>query len=297
MDIDAVRTFLAVAAAGQGQAAADDLRLTQQGVSRRLRRLEDELGVELFVRGPRGSSLTVDGQAFMPHAEEVVRTHDRAMDSVQKTRRPMRIDVLNYRTAPADLLRRFHDAAPQEQIEAITLPNAKGSEAFQALLTHDIDATFRYVPDSSRLPSQLEAVRAIHDPHQLLVGPKHPLARRRSLEMNELQGRRIWIPGIRPGTEWHTFYAELSETHGLTIEPLGPNFGTEHLLDVIAESADLSSLVGQHTRLIWPSHYRLRRIPLTPPTPYPHFLVHRRDDTRPQLAALKSFIERDLPLA
>lgn len=47
--------------------------------------------------------------------------------------------------------------------------------------------------------------------------------------------------------------------------------------------AELASLVGQHTRLIWPSHYRLRCIPLTPPTPYPHFLVHRRDDARPQL--------------
>ena len=62
MDLDAVRTFVAVAAEGQFQAAADELGITQQAASKRIGTLERELGVALFARNPRGVRLTVDGQ-------------------------------------------------------------------------------------------------------------------------------------------------------------------------------------------------------------------------------------------
>ena len=44
---------------------------------------------------------------------------------------------------------------------------------------------------------------------------------------------------------------------GLSIDAVGPNFGTESLLDVIADAADLASLVGEQTRLLWPADYGL----------------------------------------
>ena len=62
MDLDGVRTFVAAADCGQFQAAADEIDLTQQGVSRRIAALEKSLGVRLFVRNARGVTLTADGQ-------------------------------------------------------------------------------------------------------------------------------------------------------------------------------------------------------------------------------------------
>ena len=61
MDLAAVRTFVAVAAAGQFQEAAVDLSITQQAVSKRIAALEKELGVRLFTRTPRGARLTAEG--------------------------------------------------------------------------------------------------------------------------------------------------------------------------------------------------------------------------------------------
>lgn len=56
MDTEAVRSFVRAAELGQLQQAADELRVTQQAVSKRIATLERELGVRLFVRTARGSS-------------------------------------------------------------------------------------------------------------------------------------------------------------------------------------------------------------------------------------------------
>lgn len=93
MDLEAVRTFVAAADLGQFQGAADDLEVTQQAVSKRIAALEKELGVRLFTRTARGAQLTVDGQAFLPHARTLLHTAERAAAAVRPGQRPLRVDV------------------------------------------------------------------------------------------------------------------------------------------------------------------------------------------------------------
>ncbi|MET9474826.1 LysR family transcriptional regulator, partial [Streptomyces sp. NPDC002922] len=83
MDLDTVRTFVAAADAGQFQEAAAELAVTQQAVSKRIAALERTLGVRLFTRTARGAELTIDGQAFLPHARELLRVAERAVASVR----------------------------------------------------------------------------------------------------------------------------------------------------------------------------------------------------------------------
>ena len=104
------------------------------------------------------------------------------------------------------------------------------------------------------------------------------------------------MPGIVTGTEWAAYYDELAAAFGLTIDPTGPNFGTEPLLDVIADSAELATFVGEQTRLIWPADYGLRRIALRHPTPvYPHSLIWRSDNSHPALTTLRHYLSATLP--
>ena len=112
MDLDAVRTFVAVAEAGQFSEAAADLSITQQAVSKRVAALEKALGVRLFARTARGAELTIDGQAFLPHARDLLGAAERAAASVRPGRRALRVDVIDSRLAPAGLLRDFHRAHP-----------------------------------------------------------------------------------------------------------------------------------------------------------------------------------------
>lgn len=91
MDLDGVRTFVVAADQGQFQEAAVELAVTQQAVSKRIAALEAELGVRLFARTPCGVALTIDGQAFLPHARAVLEAVRRATESVRAGRRALRV--------------------------------------------------------------------------------------------------------------------------------------------------------------------------------------------------------------
>lgn len=295
MDLDAVRTFVAVADAGRFQEAADRLAVTQQAVSKRVAALEKELGARLFTRTPRGARLSIDGQAFLPHARELLRAAERAAASVRPGSRALRVDVIGRRLAPAELLRAFHRTHPDIELDVVTLFDADA--AVDALRSGTIDATFRALPHfPGRSTEGIESVRVYDEPVQLLTGPDHPLAGARSVEPSRLAGHRIWMPGLVTGTEWGAYYDDLAAAFGLTIEVTGPDFGTDPLLDTIADSPALATLVGELTRLVWPSDQDLRRIPVHGPTPvYPHSLIWRADNPHPALAALRAHLHATRP--
>jgi DNA-binding transcriptional LysR family regulator len=290
VDLEAVRTFVSVAEAGQFQKAAADLSITQQAVSKRIAALERDLGVRLFTRTPRGAELTIDGQAFLAHARELLRAAERAVASVRTGRRPLRVDVINSRGAASGLLRDFHRAHPEIELDVLMLFDIE--PAVTAIRSGTIDASFRAVAAPGRpLPEDIKSVRVLDEPLQLLTGPAHALADAQSVTVAQLTGHRIWIPGIAPGTEWAAYYNDLVAEFGLTIEATGPNFGSDALLDTIADTPALATFMGEHTRLIWPADHGLRRIPVNDPTPvYPHSLLWHRDNPHPALATLRAHL-------
>ncbi|MFI8229967.1 LysR family transcriptional regulator [Streptomyces sp. NPDC085900] len=290
MDLDAVRTFVAVADAGRFREAALTLEITQQAVSKRVAALERDLGARLFTRTARGARLTVDGQVFLPHARDLLRAEERAAASVRPGRRALRVDVIGRRLAPADLVRDFHHAHPDAALDVVTLFDA--DTAISAVRSGTIDASFRALTlPARRLPDGLAAARVHDEPLELLTGPGHALAAARAVTPAQLAGHRIWMPGNVAGTEWAAFYDDLGAAFGFTIEVTGPDFGTEPLLDTIADSPHLATFVGVQTRMVWPAGHGLRRIPLRDPTPvYPHSLIWRADNPHPTLAALRAHL-------
>lgn len=293
MDIEGVRTFLAIADAGQFQVAATDLHVTQQAVSKRVAALERELGVALFTRTARGSQLTVDGQVFLPHAKEFLHTATRAVESVQPGKRALRVDVVHRRITPAVVLQEFYRAHPDIEIDVVTLGAGTAADAVAAVRDGIIDASFRSLPNATRLPTGIKASPTLNSALELLVGPAHPLAGARELRPEQLAGHRIWVPGIIEGSEWAAYYADLADAFSLSIDALGPHFGDEALMEQIATSPGLATIVGDRDRYLWPAHYDLRRIPLHDPTPvYPHSLIWSKTNPHHGLTALRSFITR-----
>ncbi|WP_194915729.1 LysR family transcriptional regulator [Catenulispora rubra] len=290
MDLEAVRTFLMAAQTGRFQDAATELAVTQQAVSKRIAALEKELAVRLFTRSARGAQLTIDGQAFLPHARALMQAEAKALASVRPERRALRVDVLAKRSGMSALLRGFHEARPEVELDVVTLVDI--GQALDAVRSGEIDATFRYVADVYALPPGVESARVFDDRLDLLVGPRHPLAGARTVTPVQLAGHRIWIPGIVPdGVEWSVYYKKLAAEFGLSIDGIGPFFGSDHLMDVIADSVDVASLVGEKPRLAWPDGHDLRRIPVVDPTPvYPHSLVWRSDNPHPVLALLRGHL-------
>ncbi|ACU37514.1 LysR family transcriptional regulator [Actinosynnema mirum] len=292
MDVENVRAFVAAAESGRLGDAAVELGISQQAVSKRVGALERAVGVALFARTPRGVRLTLDGAVFLPHARAVLRAVERAARSVRPENRVLRVDVPNLRTAPSTALRAFHAAHPEVALEVVTLPENHLGGALEAVRAGAVDASFRAVPLArADLPDGVRTARAVDSGLELLVGPRHPLADRAELAPVKLAGHRVWVPGIRPGTEWARFYRDFAGAFGAAVDGAGPHFGDEALLEVLAGSAEHATIVGSGDHYLWPAVYDLRRIPLRDPTPvYPHRLLWSTVNDHPGLADLRAFL-------
>lgn len=301
MNLEAVRTFVAVAEEGQFRHAAARLGVSQQAVSKRVAALEATLGVALFARVPTGAELTADGRAFLPHARAVLAAVRRAVESVRHEGRPLRVDVLRNLLASTEVLRDFHRAHPDAPLEVVTLDGAES--AVRALLDGEVDAAFAYLRRPAaewdgRLASALVCLEEL----EVVVGERHPLAGARPLALADLAPHAVWMPGLPESREWGAFYRELARDFALAVDTSGPDFGVDALLDGVggadgsgavdgAGAVDGSgarlTFVGDRTRVVWRNHQRLLRIPLAPPAPvYPWSLVWHTGNPHPELPRL-----------
>lgn len=86
MDFKRIDSYLAVCRTGSISRAAAVLSLGQAVVSKHIRALEDELGVQLFHRDGRGTTLTQSGEIFREHACEMIASLDLARERIESTR-------------------------------------------------------------------------------------------------------------------------------------------------------------------------------------------------------------------
>ncbi len=84
LDIDQLKTFLAIADVGNFTRAADEVNKTQSAVSMQMKRLEEVLGRPLFARDGRGSRFTHDGERLIEYARRIVSLSDEAVAAFTK---------------------------------------------------------------------------------------------------------------------------------------------------------------------------------------------------------------------
>ena len=119
MEIDQIKTFLAVATFGGFHRAAEALRISQPAVSARIKALEDSLGTSLFARSRSGLTLSEAGRILRPYAEELLRTASLASQAVHELK-PASAGPLQIAAAHSisvyllpDFLKRFQRAYPK----------------------------------------------------------------------------------------------------------------------------------------------------------------------------------------
>jgi len=83
MDMRQLRQFIAVVEHGNVRRAADHINLSQPALTKSIHNLEDELGVQLFTRGPRGVAPTIYGEILLRHARPLRNAGERAVAEIQ----------------------------------------------------------------------------------------------------------------------------------------------------------------------------------------------------------------------
>ena len=99
LNLSQLQTFVTVVSEGSMTAAADKLFLTQPAVSQQMKNMEDDLGVELIVRGSKQIKMTAQGEILYEHAKKILSLAQLAEVSIKSVgaqlRGELRIGTLN----------------------------------------------------------------------------------------------------------------------------------------------------------------------------------------------------------
>jgi len=149
MDLKQLRTFICVAEAGSLSRASDRLRIAQPALSRHIKLLEQEIGVELFARHVRGMDLTEPGRELLARVSGLVRQIEQSVHDIQSMRAEVKGHVALglMPTVSGVLAVRLVERAARE-LPGVTLRLVEGysGHLIEWLQRGDIDLSFLYGP-------------------------------------------------------------------------------------------------------------------------------------------------------
>src|SRR6266853_6607385 len=189
MELRHLRYFVAVAEALNFTKASARLRVAQPALSRQMTDLEDELGVDLMKRSPRGVTLTAEGKLFLDEVRELLK---RADESVEKVRALARGEYgelhIGYAPSPTveilpPALAAFQKAVPRVKV---LLHDLSSDELIAGLQNATLElAIMVYQPiDQQTAGIEFELLRTY--PLCVAITAAHPFARLKSITLEML---------------------------------------------------------------------------------------------------------------
>jgi len=196
MELRQLRYFVTVAETLHFGRAAELLHIAQPSVSQQIRRLERELGTELFDRSPRHVRLTAVGEQFLPSARAVLAAEEQARAVAAALSQPQRRTLrLGTSTGLGDHLDRVLDhlsrLAPQVDVELVAAPVR---ERLAQVAEGRLDAAFVRTQGQVQSHAQHQDLRTIAvwpDPLVAVLSARHPLAAVPDVDLAELSSLRL----------------------------------------------------------------------------------------------------------
>lgn len=234
MNLQQLQYVLVAYEHGSFTAAAEELHLAQPSVSEQVRRLEDELGVQLFRRVGRGLVPTEAGRALRPHAEAVLGAVDAARESVVAVRE-LRGGTLSFGTLStardylgSGMVSDFRRLYPGVRVRIVGL---NSSEAADDVREGRLEAALVGLP----VNDEGLAVRPLLD-DELLFASADPAKLREPMTIERLAQMPLVFPDASFGSEDPTRrkLAELAQRAGVTIEPVVDVETVSTVLDLVS---------------------------------------------------------------
>jgi DNA-binding transcriptional LysR family regulator len=205
MEMRQLEYFVAVAEEQNFTRAAERVHISQSGVSAQIRRLERELGAELFHRSARTATLTVAGKAALEHARAALAAADAVGQAVAEVTDLIRGRltvgmVIGCTLTPLfDALATFRQAHPGVEISLLEDTSDRLVEGVRA---GTLDLAL--IGTATATPEGLDALTIISERLVTAVPAGHPLAKQRRVTLRDLAAHPIVC--MPPGTGLRTVF-------------------------------------------------------------------------------------------
>ena len=195
MDIRVLRYFLTVAREGSFSRAAEALYLSQPTLSRQIREMEEELGVQLLNRTNRNIRLTAEGHRFRRRAQEIVDLMDKTQAEFSGPEEEIAGEIM-IGCGETQIMREIAKVAIPLQRDypgiRFNLYSANADDVSEKLDQGLLDFGLMFEPFDMRKYDTL--MLPFFDTVGFLMQDSHPLAKKKSIRMEDVTG----IPLIMP---------------------------------------------------------------------------------------------------
>ncbi|MDP4104298.1 MAG: LysR family transcriptional regulator [Bacillota bacterium] len=183
MNIDHLEAFMYVVHLDSIHKAAEALYLSQPTVTARIKTLERDLDIELFLRKGRSLTLTEEGKEFIPYAEQIIRTYQQGKKLLKKENNQEEI-VIGANTITSQYFIPFalpflKKANPHLHFKFISAPN---DILLDKLLQKQVDIAFMKEVSHNRI----QIHELLDNSVRLVVYPGHPFQFQKKLTVQEL---------------------------------------------------------------------------------------------------------------
>jgi DNA-binding transcriptional LysR family regulator len=185
MELRHLRYFLAVGEALSFTKASSQLRVAQPALSRQVQDLEEEIGVDLFKRSPRGVTLTAEGKLFLNLARDLLKHADESVEQVRSLARGHYGELhVGYAASPTveilpPALAAFQKAFPRVNV---LLHDGSRRELIEGLQSGALQLAL--MPKAVVEGIEFETLRAY--PFCVAFAPGHPFARLKSVPLEKM---------------------------------------------------------------------------------------------------------------
>ncbi|KIU46397.1 MULTISPECIES: LysR substrate-binding domain-containing protein [Bradyrhizobium] len=251
MELRHLRYFVAVADAGSLTVAAEQkLHTSQPSLSRQIRDLEEEVGVQLLNRGAQGIALTAAGKAFLDHARMALLQAEAAKEAALRAAQPPKpVFSLGFLSgAEIDLLpevnRILRDGFPGIDIR---LSSDYSPSLAKALMRRKLDAAFMRMDETME---DIACKRVRTDPLVFVLPRDHRLAAQATVAPEDVVNETFYLPS-RSAPAVRRAVLEYFDRAGVDLRP-------EHEVHNVVHA--ISMITSTHAVMLLPA-YTARYLP------------------------------------
>ncbi|HEY7354228.1 MAG TPA: LysR family transcriptional regulator [Terriglobales bacterium] len=194
MDFDQLETFIEVARLLSFSRAAEKRFRTQPAISSQIRSLEEEVGAKLLDRSGGKVSITASGKLFLKFAEDTLDARKSAVTAIAETERVPRGEIVvgaNEGTCLHVLPEVFAHFKKQYPDVSINIKRADYGKVLESVIDNSVDFGVVSLPVSD---TRLTAVPIHKDELVLIVPPRHPLAKMKSVSAADIAQYPMVMP-------------------------------------------------------------------------------------------------------
>src|SRR4051794_5578424 len=250
MELRHLRYFIAVAEEGSLTVAAEKrLRTAQPSLSRQIRDLEYEVGVELMSRSVHGIELTAAGKAFLDHARLSLTQAEAAKEAARRAAQPAKPTfALGCLTGKEidwlpEAMRILHDELSNIEV---TVSSQNSPDLADALMRGRLDAAFMRPEERA---DDLIYRRVITEPFVVVLPSDHRLAGHDAVELREIVGETFIIPSKTAPTS-RAVIEDYLKRSGLDIVPAHEVDNITHAMSMIASTGAVALLPAYPSNLL-----------------------------------------------